>query len=363
VSLPVDLQGDLDMLKSRIAPAIATAALTLALGTSNALAAAEFTIKIGHIASTEDEDHKGALVFQEFVQSQTNGRVKVEIYPGGQLCANFRQCLEAVQIGSIEITGTTVGGAANILPELQVTDLPYMFPNDRVAEKVMRSEFMEKVRSAMLKKTGTLRLMGLNNTGGWRDFFTTDKTIRTPADLKGVKMRVIESELQVEMMKLMGGSPTPIPWQELYTSLATGVVVGTKNGITDIVNMKFHQFLHRVTLDHHAYMFVFWWMNDNALQSYPPEIKKVVLDGFHHLTSLANNDPKYTALSAYKAFKDKGGEVYVPTAAEKALFVEQVKPLKKWFVDKYGDEWLLLLEKSIAKAKVEIAAEDAAILK
>jgi TRAP-type C4-dicarboxylate transport system substrate-binding protein len=85
---------------------------------------------------------------------------------------------------------------------------------------------MEKVRAAMLEKTGTLRLMGLNNTGGWRDFFTTKKQIRSPADLKGVKLRTIESELQVEMVKLLGGSPTPIPWTELYTSLATGVVVG-----------------------------------------------------------------------------------------------------------------------------------------
>ena len=351
------------MYKKHVMPALLATSLSLGFGIGNANAAAEFTIKIGHIASVEDEDHKGALVFQEFVQAQTNGRVKVEIYPGGTLCGNFRQCLEAVQVGAIEITGTTVGGAANILPELQVTDIPYMFPNDRVAEKVMKSEFMNKVRSAMLEKTGTLRLMGLNNTGGWRDFFTTDKTIRNPGDLKGVKMRVIESELQVEMMKLLGGSPTPIPWQELYTSLATGVVVGTKNGITDIVNMKFHEFLHRVTLDHHAYMFLFWWMNDTALKSYPKDIQKVVLDGFSMMTSTANNDPKYTALAAYKAFKEKGGEIYVPTAEEKAQFVAEVKPLRDWFVKKYGREWLDLLEKSIAKAEAEIAAEDAAILK
>ena len=303
-------------------------------------------------------------MFKDFVEAQTNGRVAVEIYPGGQLCGNFRQCLEAVQLGTIEITGTTVGGAANILPEIQVTDIPYMFPNDRVAEKVMKSKFMEELRAEALKKTGSLRLMGLNNTGGWRDFFSKDVKIKSPADLKGVKMRTIESPLQVEMVKLLGGSPTPIPWQELYTSLATGVVVGTKNGITDIVNMKFHDFLNRVTLDHHAYMFLFWWMNDTALQSYPPDIQKVVLAGFHHMTSVANNDPKYTQLSAYAAFKEKGGEVYVPSVEEKAMFVKTVnEPLKKWFTDKYGDRWLTLLEESIKKAEAEVEAEDAAIMK
>lgn len=339
--------------------AVTLAAASLGLSAE----AADYTIKIGHIASTEDEDHKGALVFKDFVEAQTNGRIAVEIYPGGQLCGNFRQCLEAVQLGAIEITGTTVGGAANILPELQVTDLPYMFPNDRVAEKIMRSPFMEKVRAAMLEKTGTLRLMGLNNTGGWRDFFTTKKQIRSPADLKGVKLRTIESELQVEMVKLLGGSPTPIPWTELYTSLATGVVVGNKNGITDIVNMKFHDFLRYVTLDHHAYMFLFWWMNDDALKKLPKDLQKVVLDGFHHMTTVANNDPKYTQLAAYEAFKKRGGKVYVPTAEEKAQFVEKVKPLKKWFTDKYGDEWLKALESSIEDAEAEIAAEDASLLK
>lgn len=333
-----------------------------AVGLAFSAHAADYTIKIGHIASTTDEDHKGALVFQDFVQSQTNGRVKVEIYPGGQLCGNFRQCLEAVQLGAIEITGTTVGGAANILPELQVTDIPYMFPNDRVAEKVMKSGFMDKVRAAMLEKTGTLRLMGLNNTGGWRDFFTTNKLIKSPADMAGVKLRTIESELQVEMVKLMGGSPTPIPWQELYTSLATGVVVGNKNGITDIVNMKFHDFLRYVTLDHHAYMFLFWWMNDTALKSYPPEIQQVVLDGFHHMTTVANNDPKYTQLAAYEAFRKVGGQVYVPTPEEKAQFVDSVKPLKAWFVERYGAEWLDALETAIAEAEAEIKAEDARIL-
>ena len=330
----------------------------VALGLGGAAPAAETTIKICHIGSTEDEGHKGALVFENFIESQTNGAVEVEVYPGGQLCGNFRQCLESVQVGICEITGTTVGGIANIFPEIQVTDLPYMFPNDRVAEKVMHSEFMNEVRKAVLAKTGTLRLMGLNNTGGWRDFFTIDIQVKTPADLKGVKLRTIESPLQVEMVKLMGGNPTPIPWQELYTSLATGVVVGTKNGITDIVNMKFHEFLNRATLDHHAYMFLFWWMNNDFLQSLSPERRRLVASGFHHMTTTASNDPKFTALSAYAAFKERGGIVYVPTPEEKAQFVKAAAPLKDWYVDKFGDKWLKLLEASIAEAEAEIAAED-----
>ena len=325
--------------------------------------AQDYTIRIGHIVSTEDEDHKGALVFKDYVEAQTNGRVKVEVYPGGQLCSTFRQCLEAVQVGAIEITGTTVGGAANIFPEMQVTDIPYIFPNDRVAEKVMQSSFVKELRTAVLEKTGTLRIMGLSNTGGWRAFYTTEKQIKTPADLVGVKVRTISSPLQVEMVKALGGSPTPIPWPELYTSFATGIAQGTKNGVTDIVNMKFQEFVKYGTLDNHAYLVLFWWMNDDFLKNLPNDIKKVVLDGFHNAITVASNDPKLTQLSAYAKFREAGGTIYVPTAAEKAMFVEKARePLKEWYVKKYGDKWLKLLEQAIAQAEKDIAAEDAALL-
>jgi TRAP-type C4-dicarboxylate transport system substrate-binding protein len=103
-------------------------------------------------------------------------------------------------------------------------------------------------------------------------------------------------------------------------------------------------------------------MNDNALKSYPPEIRKVVLDGFYHMTTVANNDPKYTQLAAYEAFREAGGTVYVPTPEEKAQFVEGVQPLKKWFTDKYGPEWLDALETAIADAEAEIAEEDARLM-
>ena len=333
-------------------------AMATAMGSATA---ADFTMKIAHVGATTQPIYTCVEVMKAYVERYSRGRVVVEHYPAGQL-GNFRQSVEQVQLGTLEMTSTTGGGISNIFGPIQAFDIPYLFASDRVIDKFMMDPIVNaKLRKDVLEATQTVRLMGMSGDHGWRSFFT-NVPVKKASDLKGVKIRTIESPITMELARAVGANPTPIPWQELYTSLATGVVVGTKNGITDIVNMKFHEFLHRVTLDHHAYMFLFWWMNDTAFQSYPPEIKKVVLDGFHHMTSMANNDPKYTALPAYKAFKAKGGEVYVPTAAEKAQFVEMVQPLKKWFVDKYGDEWLVLLESSIAQAKVDIAAEDAKIM-
>ncbi|MCY4590947.1 MAG: hypothetical protein OXE86_10415 [Alphaproteobacteria bacterium] len=115
-------------------------------------------------------------------------------------------------------------------------------------------------------------------------------------------------------------------------------------------------------------VFMHYVMND-AL-SWSEEIAKfvmvwltfVVASGFHHMTAMASDDPKFTALAAYAAFKEKSGEVYVPSPEEKAQFVAAVQRLKDWYIEKFGDKWLKLLEESIAAAEMEIAEEDRKLL-
>ena len=107
-----------------------------------------------------------------------------------------------------------------------------------------------------------MRLMAISNTGGWRNIANTKKQIRTPNDVNGLKVRTIKADVQIELVKAMGGNPTPISWPEVYTSLATGVVDGTKNGITDIVRMKFHEHWKHITLDGHAYMGALWFLSE-----------------------------------------------------------------------------------------------------
>ena len=100
---------------------------------------------------------------------------------------------------------------------------------------------------AILEKTG-LRLMTIGNTGGWRNIANTKKEIRTPNDLRGLKLRTINSPIQIELTRALGAAPTPIPWPELYIALATGTVDGSKNGLTDIIGMGFEEHIKFVTM-------------------------------------------------------------------------------------------------------------------
>lgn len=325
------------------------------LGAASPLLAAKYTIKMVFLGNTDDEDYDGSLVFKDFVESRSNGAIEVKVYPGGQLCGNPSECIQAAQVGIIEVFMTTLGGFSNFYPEIQVLDLPYMFDSDREVEAVYAGPFVAELRQAIIKKT-KLRLMTITNTGGWRNIANTKKQIRTPADMKGLKLRTINSEVQIELVKRLGATPTPIAWPELYTSLATGVVHGSKNGITDIVGMKFHEHIKHITLDGHAYMSALWLMNNAAFKKLPTDLKKIVVDGFENLRGVTTAFPKRRQIEAYNAFKKAGGKIYVPTPAEKAQFVKAAEPLRQWYVKKYGKEWLDKLENAIKEARQRLAS-------
>ena len=342
-------------LKKMLAGVLAGAAL---LASAIPAQAADFDLNLVFLANTDDEDYDGALVFKDWVESRSNGSIGVTIYPGGQICGNPRECIEALQDGLVHIFITTIGGFGNIFPEAQVMDLPYMFRDDRVAECALNGPFVGELRKATLDITGgTMRLMTIGNTGGWRNFATVDKQIKAPADVEGLKIRTISSELQQELVKGMGGSPTPVSWGELYTSLATGVVSGTKNGITDIVGMKFHEHLKNITLDGHAYMGALWWMNNETYESMSPELRRVITDGFDRLRLVTLAMPQRRQLDAYEAFKEAGGTIYVPTPAEKAKFKEAAAPVWNWYKEKFGDEWLNKLSSAVKDCETKLDAE------
>lgn len=327
----------------------------------NVAQGADFNIKIGFLGSPEDEDFDGSMVFKDYVESRSNGRVSVEIFPSGQFCANEKECLENLQTGTLEAYITTIGGFGNVFGPGQVLDLPYMFPNDRVAECVFDGPFTDQLRKGVLDEGIPMRLMVISNTGGWRNFATTTGLIKTPEDVKGKKLRTIPAEIQQEMVRQLGGNPTPIAWPEVYTSLSTGVAEGTKNGITDIMNMKFPEAgLKYITLDGHAYMGALWWFSEIAWKGLPEDVRRIVFDGFTHLRTTTRAFPMRRQIEAYTEFKKQGGEIYVPSAEEKKQFQQASSGMRKWYSDKYGNEWLDKLDSAVKDCEAKIDAEFAA---
>ena len=296
-------------------------------------AAADYNIRAVVGSNVNDEDYDGIVVFKDYVETASNGAIEVEIFAGTQLCANGAECLQGIADGSIDVYISTSGGAAGIFPYVQIFELPYLLRDDRVAEEVLRGEFVDLLRDKALEDSGgTIRLMTIGNTGGWRNFANTQKTVRMPEDLQGMKIRTVVADLPQELVKALGASPTPIPWPELFTSLQTGVVEGSKNGITDIMGMKFPDAgLQYITLDGHAYMGALWWMNNDAYMAMPEDLRRVVADGFYALQQATFASPKRKSIQAYQDFVAGGGTIYVPTPEEKAAFKDAAAPVYEFF--------------------------------
>jgi TRAP-type C4-dicarboxylate transport system substrate-binding protein len=347
------------MLKGTIKPLLA--ATLLAVSPLSALAA-DFTIRATANSNENDEDYDGLIVFKNYVESASNGAIAVEMFIGTQLCSNGTECLQGVADGTIDVVIQTSGGTAGLFPFVQVLDLPYLMADDRVAESVLAngSEFVTTMQD-MVRDTsgGAIRLMTIGNTGGWRNFANTQRRVQNPSDMNGLKIRTVVADLPQELVKALGASPTPIPWPELFSSLQTGVVEGSKNGITDIMNMKFPDAgLKYVTLDGHAYMGALWFMNNDKFMSMPEGLRTVVADGFYQLQQATFASPKRKSIQAYADFVAGGGDLYVPTPEEKAAFKEAAAPVYEWFkanVDG-GEQAFNALVSSAASAESAINA-------
>ena len=314
-----------------------------------------------------DEDYDGLVVFKDYVEAASNGAITVELFIGTQLCGNGAECLQGVADGSIDIFVTTSGGAANIFPYVQIFDLPYLMSDDRIAEAVLTStDLTQQMRERALEDSGNaIRIMTIGNTGGWRNFANTERRIEAPGDIAGLKLRTVEADLPQELVKTLGASPTPIPWPELFTSLQTGVVEGTANGITDIMGMKFPDAgLEYLTLDRHSYMAAIWVMNNEAFEALSPELKRVVVDGFAELQQATFASPKRKSIQAYEDFAAGGGDVYVPSPEQKQAFQDAAAPVYDWFAENVdgGSEMLENFRAAIAQAEETVNAQrDAAM--
>jgi TRAP-type C4-dicarboxylate transport system substrate-binding protein len=350
------------MLKSMFKTLLLASALTI----SGVAQAADITLRATANSNENDEDYDGLVVFKNYIENASNGAIAVEIFMGTQLCATGEECLQGIADGSLDVYISTSGGAAGLFPYIQVLDLPYLMSDDRIAEEVLTGDFTRKLREkALADSDNKIRLMTIGNTGGWRNYANTQKTVKTPEDLKGLKMRTVPADLPQQAATAVGAAPTPIPWPELFTSLQTGVVEGTANGITDIMSMKFPDAgLKYLTLDGHSYMGAFWWMSNDRFQGLTPEQKQIVVDGFAALQQATFASPKRKEIAAYQDFAKAGGEIYVPTPAEKEAFKTAVSPVFDWFKTNVtgGAEVFDQFTAAVADAQKKVDAERAADL-
>jgi TRAP-type transport system periplasmic protein len=350
---------------TRFAKATLIAAALSAGFATQAQAAVELNLAI--LAGIADEDYDGAQVFKNYVESATNGEVVVKLFPGAQLCGSAGECFESMKAGVVDIYNGTAGGASTIYKPIQALDIPYMFSSDRVVQEVLQGPLEQDIRGRVMKATGNkIMLMSIGQTGGWRGIVTKGRPIKTPEDMKGLKIRTIESPIQQTLVRSMGASPTPLPWSEVYTAATTGVIEGSLNSISDVTSAKLNEAFKFLTIERNAYMTNMWFIGNDKFKKLTADQQKVVLDGARLFANVTFGVQPWKELKAYEDFRKTGGKVYIPSDAETAKFKALAKPIRDWYLNEYkeeGKDFLAALEKYTAEATKRIDEQNAAVMK
>lgn len=316
--------------------------------------AAPIEIKLAHGDPADVYTSKkaaGAAVFKGLMEAQTGGAVEVKIFPAGQL-GGEREIAEGVRLGTIQF-GMLSGPLASFYREAMVLDIPYLFSSYVGAWHVMDGWFGKEMAGDCLKKTG-LRILGYDQVG-FRNFTNSKHPIKTPADCKGLKFRVMETPVYMTLIRALGATPTPISWTETYTALQQKVVDGHENPVSPIVHNKIYEVQKYYTLDGHTYGVSFMLMNEKFFQSLSKEIQTMVVKNAATAVTVSRGIDTMTSTLGLQFLKEKGMEIYSPTEKEIAMFREATqKPVIEYLEKQVGRTWIDKVLRAVKEAEAVV---------
>jgi tripartite ATP-independent transporter DctP family solute receptor len=225
------------------------AAFLLATTVAGCASESETTVvKLGHALEASHPVHRAMVFMGERLEQKSNGRVRIDIYPSQQL-GTERELIELLQIGSLGMTKVSSAVLESFVPVFRVYGIPYLFADQAHRERVLTSE----VGKALLRSTERARVLGLvYYDSGARSFYTKPRPIHSPDDLAGLKIRTQESPSAVRMVQALGGSATPLGWNELYTALQQGIVDGAENNPPSFYLSRHYEICRYYVLNEHT---------------------------------------------------------------------------------------------------------------
>lgn len=277
-------------------------------------------LKLAHGLDVKHPVHIGMVNMAERLEEKSEGAMRIEIYPSGQL-GSERELLELLQIGSLAMTKVSSGVLENFVPSFEVLGLPYLFRDKAHQFGVLQGEIGE----SLLAKGEKYRFRGLCfYDAGYRSFYSKERPIYEPNDLKGLKIRVMKSVSAVNMVTQLGGSPTPVSFGELYTALQQGVVDAAENNPPSFYSSRHYEVCKYYTLDEHTSLpdvllvSLDWW---NSLSEQEKKWLKEAADESVGFQMEVWDESEKACL---KAVAEAGVEIIRP---DKSQFSEMVEPL------------------------------------
>ena len=308
------------------------------------VAAAETIIKLAHDQPEHATHHQAALKWKEAVERRTKGAYKVQIFPAMTL-GNATQMVEQLQAGAIEAAALPTAWVAPIVPDVQLLDLPFLFPNRKVLYKVLDGPMGAEI----LKPLNKANIVGLAYWESGFKQFTGDFPIREPKDYQGRKIRTMPAPVIMEQFKAFGALPTAIDFKELYNALQQKVVDGQENPIATIALMRFFEVQKYLTLSDHGFIAYPFMMNKTFFDAAPPDVQKIFAEESQAAAEYQRVIIAKSESEHLDTFRKAGLEIITLTDAQRAMFQKASKRVYEWYAREKGSAMLDRVRAEVAK--------------
>jgi tripartite ATP-independent transporter DctP family solute receptor len=292
------------------------------------------------LADNQNEDYvtvRADIEFARIVEEKSKGRIKIDIYAGGQL-GDEKSVIDQVQFGAVDLMRVSVSTLSDFNKEIGILILPYIYRDREHMFKVLDGPIGDKIIAGLedYKLTGLCWF-----DAGSRNFYNTKKDITTPEDLKGLKIRVQENKLMTDMVRTLGASPTPMAYSEVYSGLRTGVIDGAENNLLSYLSTNHYEVAKYITLDELTRipeMIVASKININKLSV---EDQKIIKEAAQEASKYQRQEWLKEEEEAKKKVVSKGA--IITKLETNAMFKEKVKAL----YENYGKDYKELIQSII----------------
>ncbi|MDW7660503.1 MAG: TRAP transporter substrate-binding protein [Bacillota bacterium] len=305
-----------------------------------AVQASQVTIKLGHIVSEETATHRAAVLFKEYVEETSEGQIMVELYPNGQLGGDL-QMTESVALGTLQIAVPSTAVLTAYDPVFGLLDLPFIFKDVYAGFDALDGE----LGAALDEKLESIGMMNLGYSyNGARSISNNVRPINEPDDLRGVKIRVMESPVFIDMFNTLGANPTPMSFGEVFTGLQQGTVDGQENAPALVYASKFYEVQDYYSLTGHVYSYLANVMNLDFFNGLTEDHQKIVLDGARQfLVEYEREDEIQDNIDTIDKLIAEGMNVNELSEEDTRKFMDALLPMHETYKQSFGQEWFDLI--------------------
>jgi tripartite ATP-independent transporter DctP family solute receptor len=317
---------------TRSVPALLTALLAAFLTTG---AAAQTVLRFGHANSPGEIAHDLYKEFADNVTRKSGGQLTVRVFPSEQLGKEV-DLLQQLKSGALDISSPSMPTLNSMVPAFEMPSAPFLWRDWKEAETVIRGPAMEPIWTELRDRHNIVPLTKIWYWG-WRNFTFGTKEVRRPEDMAGLKVRVPESPIWVEMVRGFGAAPTPIPFGEVYTALQQKTVDGQENPIPTIFSRKFYEVQGVLSMSRHMLQNNTILINKNSMEKLKPELQKLLIDEAAAASAKNSEMQQAREVSMLEDIR-KSGRIKIIDNPDRDAFAARMTPVYQRLEARWGSE-------------------------